>query len=279
VRSHTKDLGDEGEALDHDLERAAGTVEAAQRVLSEARGEQQKLRVVASVGTQFAAFIHEMNALLAQARSVEVLAARLAKEGSISRSARPTLGELRAAIGELVQQLERQVSFLTDVVGGEAQRRRRRLPVRERIDTAMQLLSSRIEHREQSIEIDVTPDLRTPPMFSSELLSILINVLSNAIKAAGDGGTILVQGKPTDTHLVLEVANTGEAVDLAEAERWFRPFESTTSEIDEVLGQGMGLGLPIVRRILDEYNGSADFIPSEPPFATTVQIRIPARSR
>ena len=45
-----------------------------------------------------------------------------------------------------------------------------------------------------------------------------------------------------------------------DAERWFRPFESTTLETDPVLGQGMGMGLPITRNMLEEYGASIDFV-------------------
>ena len=279
IRVHAKELDRVAEGLEQDLDKVVDAVSVAQRVLTDVRSEQDILRVAASVGTQLAAFVHEMNALLGQARTVNAVAERLSKGEAIPRSARQPLGDLRAAITSLVGQLERQVSFLTDVVGTNARRRRRRLPVLEQIEIALKLLSSRIERRNQSLRINAAPDLRTPPMFSSEVLSILINLLSNAVKAAGDGGLIVVQGVSTGSHLVLEIANTGEAVNMANAERWFRPFESTTTEVDEVLGQGMGLGLPIARRMLEEYGGSVQFIPSKPPFSTTIQITVPDQTR
>lgn len=278
VRLHTKEFDAVSDGLDGDLAQVAEAVSVAQRVLTDVQTEQDILRVAASVGTQLAAFVHEMNALLGQARTVDSVADQLSKEELISGSARRLLGDLRAAIKALVSQLERQVSFLTDVLGANARRRRRRLPVQEQVEIALKLLSSRITSRNQSIKFEMESDFRTPPMFGSEMLSIMINLLSNAVKAAGDKGLILVAGKIIDESFVLEVANTGEAVDLAQAERWFRPFESTTADVDEVLGQGMGLGLPIVRRMLDEYGGAVKFIPSEPPYATTIRISVPNKS-
>ena len=237
------------------------------------------LRITASVGTQFSAFIHEMNALLAQARAIGELTRLLADDPTLSRSARRIVGHTREAVGELTQNLERQVSFLTEVMSVDARRRRRRLPVEKRVHSAVQLLASQLEQCGQILEVEIDPELRTPPMFSSELLGILINVLSNAIKAAGPSGRIRVHANESDTHLVLSVANTGEAVDLNESERWFEPFESTTSDIDEVLGQGMGLGLPIVRRILDEYSGTVHFVTPKDGFATQLDVLIPLRGR
>lgn len=279
VLKQASQLGNPFGELEEKLREAVNTIQITRKLLSNNRNEMGLLRITASVGTQFSAFIHEITALLAQARAIGELAQLVADDPTLSRSARQIVGHTREAIGELTQNLERQVSFLTEVMSVDARRRRRRLPVEKRVHSAVQLLASQLKQCSQVLEVEIDPELKTPPMFSSELLGILINVLSNAIKAAGPSGLIRVRASESDTHLVLSIANTGEAVNLNESGRWFEPFESTTSDIDEILGQGMGLGLPIVRRILDQYAGNAKFVTPKQGFATQLNICIPLRGR
>jgi len=63
-------------------------------------------------------------------------------------------------------------------------------------------------------------------------------LLTNAVKAAGDEGKIRAEGQHIGDTVIVRIENTGVAVDLSESERWFRPFESTTTSVDPVLGQG-----------------------------------------
>jgi signal transduction histidine kinase len=71
------------------------------------------------------------------------------------------------------------------------------------------------------------------------------------------------------------VENSGTAVNLRDAERWFKPFESTTTSVDPVLGQGMGLGLPITRKMLEQYGADIRFIKPDHGFATALEIVFP----
>jgi signal transduction histidine kinase len=116
-------------------------------------------------------------------------------------------------------------------------------------------------------------------MFPAEVTTIFMNLLTNAVKAAGVGGRILATASLASDRLDISIANTGTEVDLETAERWFRPFESTTVQVDPLLGQGLGLGLPITRSVVEEYGGDIRFIPPPAGYSSAVQVSIPGGRR
>jgi signal transduction histidine kinase len=114
--------------------------------------------------------------------------------------------------------------------------------------------------------------LKSPPMFPAEVTTVLANLLTNAIKAAGEKGRIRATGQELSEGPVIRVENTGKAVKLSTGERWFKPFESSTTELDTTLGQGMGLGLTITRSILEEYGATIRFVKPSSGYATALEI-------
>ncbi len=109
-------------------------------------------------------------------------------------------------------------------------------------------------------------------MFPAELTLVFSNLLTNAVKAAGKSGRIRATAKRDNESITLRIENTGIAVDPEDGERWFRPFESTTVQTDPVLGQGMGMGLPITRNILEQYGATISFARPSRGYATALEI-------
>jgi signal transduction histidine kinase len=109
-------------------------------------------------------------------------------------------------------------------------------------------------------------------VFAAELTAIFANLLTNAVKAAGDDGKIQSSGTQSERGTIVRLQNTGIAVRLSDGERWFRPFESSTTTVDSILGQGMGLGLTITRRILEEYGATIRFVKPTAGFSTALEI-------
>ncbi len=240
------------------------------------RDAEAMLRVLASVGTQMASFVHEIRGLLSTVVAVHERVGQLRGDTSVRGHVRERLAEVYASLGDLRRQVERQATYLVDVTAPDARRRRSRQKLAEQFDAAARLVGPAIERRNITLRNEISSTLKSPPMFAAEITSVFSNLLTNAVKAAGQDGKIRARGNSLPGGVVVVVVeNSGVDVDLADAERWFQPFESTTTEVDSVLGQGMGLGLTITRDMLEQYGATIKFVPPSGDFKTAIEVRFP----
>jgi signal transduction histidine kinase len=139
-------------------------------------------------------------------------------------------------------------------------------------------------------ELDVPEILRTPPMYESELHSILINLIVNSIKAIGAAneadGKIKIEGESSADGVVLRVYDDGIGIDEDMKEEAFQALvsdpggnlydnlnENMPEDLTRQLGSGSGLGLNIVQNIAEKYDGDADFVDTD-NWATCVEVTI-----
>jgi signal transduction histidine kinase len=271
LRTVVADLG--AGALDDDVGRLIDELGELDQLAELAVRDRSLLRILASVGTQMAAFVHETRGLAGMAHSVTQSLERLADAHPDDRA---TLLELASSAGNVAKRIEGQARYLDDATALKTRRRRQRLKVAERFDAAADLVQPVAERLGIDVDNEIPADLRTAPMFPAELTMVFSNLLTNAVKAAGEKGRIRVSAARGSGGLKLRVENTGAAVDPVDGERWFAPFASTTAKsIDPVLGQGMGLGLPITRSIVEDYRGGVRFVAPRKGFRTAVEVRLP----
>ncbi len=101
-----------------------------------------------------------------------------------------------------------------------------------------------------------------------KLKQVVINLVVNALEAMKDGGTLTARVKGDDTHVTVELEDTGPGIAAEIFPSLFDPF-FTTKEA------GTGLGLSIVRKIVDSHAGDVA-IESERGRGTKVRVRIPS---
>jgi signal transduction histidine kinase len=97
------------------------------------------------------------------------------------------------------------------------------------------------------------------------------NVISNAIKFTPEGGSVEVELTQDGARVSLTVTDTGMGMTAADVERLFEPFFRTDSA-GEI--QGTGLGLPIVKAIIEAHDGMIS-VASEPDVGTSFVISLP----
>ena len=248
--------------------------EAKQRAASIV-SEGSLLRVLASVGTQLAGFVHEINNLLGAAQTLAQTLKTTLDGGTLAGDDHRRVSQAWRVAEDLKRSLDRHASYLIDVVTPDARRRRSRQRFADRFDAASRLVRHYADRHGVEIRNGIPADLKSPPMFPAELTAAFANLLTNAVKAARQNGVIEASAMGDANFVCVRVQNTGTAVDLENAERWFRPFESTTGQVDPSLGQGMGLGLTITRGMLEYYGIGVKFVDPESPYATAIEMRFP----
>lgn len=100
---------------------------------------------------------------------------------------------------------------------------------------------------------------------------VLMNLIINAIQAIPKSGKIIVHVREGKGAYVIEVRDTGSGISNENISKIFHPF-FTTKE------RGSGLGLPIVRKIIEGHGGTIDIESSEGK-GTSVTLNLPRKSR
>ncbi|MGB0681449.1 MAG: PAS domain-containing sensor histidine kinase [Magnetovibrionaceae bacterium] len=125
--------------------------------------------------------------------------------------------------------------------------------------------------------IALLPDARDdlPPVKADpiRLKQVLVNLCSNGLKFTGPGGQVVMSAEPLNDAVEVVVSDTGIGMSPEEIAHALEPF----SQVDEKLArryEGVGLGLPITRRIVELHGGTFD-IASEKGKGTQVRITLP----
>lgn len=139
---------------------------------------------------------------------------------------------------------------------------------------------------QNKIDFEIDPynyNVETIPMHKSEWTSIIYNLYTNArkaIKRANVKGRILVEVGIIDADVVIRFNDNGDGIPEENKNRIFNAFFSTSvpasfdAPNDEQL-VGTGLGLKIVKDIVDSYKGDICVIEPKDGYSTCIQIRIP----
>jgi signal transduction histidine kinase len=236
--------------------------------------ENGMLRVLASLGLTIGEFTHEVRHALA---ALEVTVGALTSEGISEKSiadATRNIGLLRSYARYFDEAISRnsnrelKVHELRDVVADFAE------VLRPTLDRQSVNLTTRFDDH----------DLFVKPMHFSEWASILLNLFTNSLKAihrAQNQGKIDIHAGRVGDSLFLEFSDNGDGIPAANVERIFDAFFTTSapsgplaSESEQLVGTG--LGLKIVRDIVDAANGDIRLVTPNAGYSTCFRIEMPS---
>ena len=122
------------------------------------------------------------------------------------------------------------------------------------------------------LELDVAPDLPVVPGYGGELNQVWTNLVDNALAAVPRGGLVRVTARAEPDAVVVTVADDGPGVAPEVVDRMFEQFVTTRRD-----SGGTGLGLHLVRQVLDRHDGEVAV--QTGPQGTTMTVRLPRTAR
>jgi signal transduction histidine kinase len=131
------------------------------------------------------------------------------------------------------------------------------------------VLKAKAGQKSAAVEVELEAGLPRVRGFAGELNQIWGNLIDNALDAIPEGGRVEVQAKRERERVVVRIVDNGPGIPAHIRERIFEPFFTT-----KAMGQGTGLGLDIVRRLVRHNDGTIEVesLPGRTEFRVTLQI-------
>lgn len=151
------------------------------------------------------------------------------------------------------------------------------------VNDTLVLLQREMQKYRISVETELTEGLPMIPASGNQIQRLLLNLMTNARQAMGEGGTLLIRVAPvhesgnTTDSIELTVRDSGAGIPQDVLPKIFDPFFSTKSGPDESGKGGTGLGLAACKEIIDEHGGKIR-VQSSVGQGTAFIIRLPVQS-
>lgn len=258
----TRQLAEASRTETRKYQMAAEQLAAANQSLKEAEAQVRRSDRLAALGQLTAGLAHELrNPLGTMRTSAELLSRNVGQENAVAQE---VAGYIKSEVDRVNAIITRFLDF--------ARPQHLRL---EQGDLAA-LLDKTIEQFERerhgavadiSVLKSYSPDIPALVFDAGLMERVFSNLISNAAQASPPGGVVTVKTRLTDSTAEVAVIDHGSGIDPKNLESIFNPFFTTKAE-------GVGLGLAIVSKIVDEHGGKIT-VESKPGEGSVFRVYLP----
>jgi signal transduction histidine kinase/NAD-dependent dihydropyrimidine dehydrogenase PreA subunit len=247
------------------LRRAVREVEESNRQLADAQEALMQSEKLASMGQLAAGIAHEVNNPL----GVVLMYAHLLLDACAATS------PMREDLVMIAEQADRCKKIVAGLLHFARQNKLVRYPadLQEVVDRSLRTMKI-----PENIRVEVKHDLSDPvaEIDRDQVVQVLTNLVSNAVAAMDNGGTLRIETSGDEHRVILRVIDSGVGIPEANVKKIFEPFFTT-----KPMGKGTGLGLAVTYGIIKMHCGDirvqSNANPAAGPTGSTFTVVLPRR--
>jgi signal transduction histidine kinase/CheY-like chemotaxis protein len=189
-----------------------------------------------------------------------------------------------APIRPIIEMMERQVNMLVHLVEdlmdvsrittGKIELRLQRLNLCEVLAASAEASRATIDARGHKLVIELSAEELSLEGDFDRLTQVFCNLLSNAAKYTDVGGTIELRAAQEGPDAVVSVIDTGIGIPAADLPGVFAMFSQVRTHREHANG-GLGIGLSLVRQLVEMHGGSVQVMSPGEGFGSTFCVRLP----
>ncbi|MHB9156262.1 MAG: ATP-binding protein [Endomicrobiales bacterium] len=246
--------------------------EIVEREKAESQREQLRAQLIASeklaaLGRMASSLAHEISSPLGSI----LLYAQLMLEGLTEESTfYPQLKNIERAA-------ERSKTFIQSLLAlsRKGKVEKEACDFNEVVKGVLHLAEARAKTAGVTVDRELGSDIPPVNANKAQIQQMVLNLCNNAVDAMGKGGKLTVRSRPGrgsgGSFVEMQVQDTGAGISEEVRAKIFEPFFTTKGE-----GKGTGLGLTLVREIVERHGGVIDF-ESGAGVGTIFTVRLPAQ--
>lgn len=213
----------------------------------------REIETISKMKTDFISSVsHELRTPLTAVKGFSSLLAE-EKFGKLPEEAKRRLEKIDENVNKLVE----MVNTLLDIAHIESGRMEVKIApsdIVKLIREVTEFLLPQLQAKEISLGVH-TPESLIVYMDKNLIERVLLNLINNAVKFTPQKGTITIGCKLEIDHAVISIADTGYGIEKENLDKIFQEFFRVDNPINREL-RGSGLGLSLVKRIIDTHKGN-----------------------
>lgn len=175
--------------------------------------------------------------------------------------------------GQLLLQLISDILDMSKIEAGKYDLYLEKVDLSEIVSSSIKLVAAKAEEKSIHLISDVEITATGIEADERSVMQVLLNLLTNAIKFTPDGGEITVSVRRSGANSTIEVRDNGIGIEQELISKLTLPFEQATTDY-ALAKEGTGLGLALVKSIVDLHHGKLEIV-SKMGVGTTVVVSLP----